>query len=93
MTKLKKVRYIVKARTVSAFVLLSGFFVTLFAAAVLLAPPDRVLAQQSAQSKAQTQQVIDPKHWYLSNCNDKEVSQVRRNCTYLYLTIMRQLSL
>ncbi|MEP0914374.1 hypothetical protein NDI45_26055 [Leptolyngbya sp. GB1-A1] len=44
MTKLKKVRYTIKARTVGAFVLLSGLLVTLFAAAVLLALPDRVLA-------------------------------------------------
>nr|WP_242037522.1 DUF6130 family protein [Coleofasciculus sp. FACHB-SPT9] len=54
MTKLKKVRYKTKARTVGAFVLLSGLLVTLFAA-VLLAPPARVLAQQSAQPSAQTQ--------------------------------------
>jgi hypothetical protein len=55
MTKLKKVRYKTKARTVGAFVLLSGLLVMLFAAVVLLAPPARVLAQQSAQVRAQTQ--------------------------------------
>lgn len=55
MTKLKKVRYTIKARTVGAFVLLSGLLVTLFAAAMLLASPDHVLGQQSVQAKAQTQ--------------------------------------
>ncbi len=60
MTKLKKVRYKTKARTVGAFVLLSGLLVTLFAAVVLLAPPARVLAQQSAQVSAQTQVMASP---------------------------------
>jgi hypothetical protein len=60
MTKLKKVRYKTKARTVGAFVLLSGLLVMLFAAAVLLAPPARVLAQQSAQVSAQTQVMASP---------------------------------
>jgi len=60
MTKLKKVRYKTKARTVGAFVLLSGLLVTLFAAAVLLAPSARVLAQQSAQVSAQTQVMASP---------------------------------
>jgi hypothetical protein len=60
MTKLKKVRYKTKARTVGVFVLLSGLLVTLFAAAVLLAPPARVLAQQSVQASAQTQVMASP---------------------------------
>jgi hypothetical protein len=60
MTKLKKVRYKTKARTVGAFVLLSGLLVMLFAAVVLLAPPARVLAQQSAQVSAQTQVMALP---------------------------------
>jgi hypothetical protein len=55
MTKLKKVRYTIKARTLGAFVLLSGFLVTILTAAVLLAPPDLVLAQEAAQANAQTQ--------------------------------------
>ena len=60
MTKLKKVRYKTKARTVGTFVLLSGLLVTLFAAAVLLAPPARMLAQQSAQASPQTQVMVSP---------------------------------
>jgi hypothetical protein len=60
MTKLKKVRYKTKARTVGIFVLLSGLLVALFAAAVLLAPPARMLAQQSAQVSAQTQVMASP---------------------------------
>jgi hypothetical protein len=59
MTKLKKVRYKTKALTIGTFVLLSGLLVTLFAAAVLLALPDRVLAQQSAQASAQTQVMFE----------------------------------
>jgi pimeloyl-ACP methyl ester carboxylesterase len=55
MTKLKKVHYKTKARTAGAFVLLSRLLVALFAATVLLAPPARVFAQQSAQIGAQTQ--------------------------------------
>jgi pimeloyl-ACP methyl ester carboxylesterase len=58
MTKLKKVRYKTKARTAGAVVLLSRLLITLFAAAVLLAPPARLLAQQSAQTIAQAQ-VVD----------------------------------
>ncbi|WP_199336856.1 DUF6130 family protein [Oscillatoria sp. FACHB-1407] len=55
MPKLNKVRYTIKARTISTFVLLSGLLAILFVAVVLLAPPDRVLAQQSAQASAQAQ--------------------------------------
>lgn len=58
MTQLKKVRYKTKPPIVGAFILLSGLLVTLFAAVVLLAPPTHVLAQQSAQTGAQTQ-VVD----------------------------------
>jgi pimeloyl-ACP methyl ester carboxylesterase len=55
MTKLKKVRYKTKARTAGAFVLLLRLLVGLFAATVFLAPPARMLAQQSVQTIAQTQ--------------------------------------
>jgi pimeloyl-ACP methyl ester carboxylesterase len=55
MTKLKKVRYKTKARTAGVFVLLSRLLVALFAATVFLAPPARVLGQQSTQTGAQTQ--------------------------------------
>jgi hypothetical protein len=59
MTKLKKVHHKTKARTLVAFVLLSGLLVTLFAATLFLAPPTRVLAQQSTQTNAQTQIVSE----------------------------------
>jgi hypothetical protein len=55
MTKLKKVRYKTKTRTAGTFVLLSRLLIALFATPVLLAPPVHVLAQQSAQTGAQTQ--------------------------------------
>jgi pimeloyl-ACP methyl ester carboxylesterase len=55
MTKLKKVHYKTKAHTAGAFVLLSRFLVALFVATVFLALPTRLLAQQSAQTDAQTQ--------------------------------------
>ncbi|MDZ8088568.1 MAG: DUF6130 family protein [Nostoc sp. DedQUE12b] len=57
MIKLKKVYYKTKARTLGIFVLLSGLFIALFAAIVLLTTPDRVLAHQhqSIQTSAQTQ--------------------------------------
>ena len=55
MTKLKKVHYKTKARTAGAFVLRSRLLVALLAATVSLAPPARVLAQQSAQTGAQAQ--------------------------------------
>jgi Family of unknown function (DUF6130) len=55
MTKLKKARYTITARTIGAFVLLSGLLVILCVAVVLLAPFDRVLAQQSVQASAQAQ--------------------------------------
>ncbi|MBD1899456.1 epoxide hydrolase [Trichocoleus sp. DQ-A3] len=55
MTKLKKVHYTTKARTAGAFVLLSRLLIALFAATVLLALPVHVLAQQFAQTRAQTQ--------------------------------------
>src|SRR6476646_4631966 len=53
MTKLKKVRYKTKTRTVTvrAFVLFSQLLIALFAATVFLAVPIRVLAQQSAQTR------------------------------------------
>jgi pimeloyl-ACP methyl ester carboxylesterase len=59
MTKLRKVRYKTKTRTAGTFVLLSRLFVALFAATVLLALPVHVLAQQSAQTGAQTQVVSE----------------------------------
>jgi pimeloyl-ACP methyl ester carboxylesterase len=59
MTKLKKVRYKTKTRTVRAFVLFSRFLIALFAATVFLALPVRVLAQQFAQTNAQTQVVVE----------------------------------
>ncbi|MBD1889732.1 epoxide hydrolase family protein [Coleofasciculus sp. FACHB-SPT9] len=59
MTKLKKVRYKTKARTAGTFVLLSRLLIALFAATVLLALPVHVLAQQSAQTRAQTQVVSE----------------------------------
>jgi pimeloyl-ACP methyl ester carboxylesterase len=55
MTELEKVHYTTKAHTSGAFVLLSRLLVALFAAMVSLAPPARVLAQQSAQTGAQAQ--------------------------------------
>jgi pimeloyl-ACP methyl ester carboxylesterase len=55
MTKLKKVHYKTKARTAGAFVLLSRLLIALFAATVFLAPPARLLAQQSAQIGTPTQ--------------------------------------
>jgi pimeloyl-ACP methyl ester carboxylesterase len=55
MTKLKKVRYTTKARTAGAFVLLSRLLVVLLAAMVFLAPLNRVLAQQPAQTDVQAQ--------------------------------------
>jgi pimeloyl-ACP methyl ester carboxylesterase len=55
MTKLKKVRYTSKVRTAGAFVLLSRLLVVLLAAMVFLAPLNRVLAQQPAQTDAQAQ--------------------------------------
>lgn len=59
MTKLKKIRYRTKAGATGAFVLLSQFLVALFVATVFLSPPDRVLAQQSTQTGAQTQVVTE----------------------------------
>ncbi|MCP6760423.1 MAG: DUF4399 domain-containing protein [Fischerella sp. CENA71] len=59
MIKLKKVNYKTKARTLGVFVLLSGLFIALFAATVLLTTPDRVLAHQSIQTSAQTQDVTE----------------------------------
>jgi hypothetical protein len=59
MIKLKKVHYKTKARTLGVFVLLSGLFIALFAAIVLLTTPDRVLAHQSIQTSAQTQDVTE----------------------------------
>jgi pimeloyl-ACP methyl ester carboxylesterase len=55
MTKLKKVRYKTKARTAGVFVLLSRLLVVLLAAMVVLAPLNRLLAQQPAQTDAQAQ--------------------------------------
>ncbi|WP_219904253.1 epoxide hydrolase family protein [Stenomitos frigidus] len=54
MTKLKKVHYKIKARACGAFVL-SRLLVALFAAMMFLAPSIRVLAQQSVQASAQSQ--------------------------------------
>jgi hypothetical protein len=54
MTKLKKVHYKTKTRTAGTFVL-SRLLVALLAATVFLAPPARLLAQQFAQTSAQTQ--------------------------------------
>jgi hypothetical protein len=59
MIKLKKVHYKTKARTLGVFVLLSGLFIALFAATLLLTTPDRVLAHQSIQTSAQTQDVTE----------------------------------
>lgn len=59
MIKLKKVHSKTKARTLGVIVLLSGLFIALFAATVLLTPPDRVMAQQSIQASAQTQDVTE----------------------------------
>jgi hypothetical protein len=56
MIKLKKVHSKTKARALGVFVLLSGLFIALFAATLLLITPDRVLAQ-SIQTSAQTQNV------------------------------------
>jgi pimeloyl-ACP methyl ester carboxylesterase len=55
MTKLKKVHYTTKARIAGVFVLLWRLLVVLFAAMVCLAPLNRVLAQQPAQTDAQPQ--------------------------------------
>jgi pimeloyl-ACP methyl ester carboxylesterase len=57
MTKLKKVPYKTKALTSSAFVL-SRLLVALLVATVFLALPAHILAQQSAQTRAQIQ-VVD----------------------------------
>jgi hypothetical protein len=59
MIQVKKVHYKTKARTLSIFVLLSGLFIALFAAIVSLTTPDRVLAHQSIQTSAQTQDVTE----------------------------------
>jgi hypothetical protein len=59
MIKLKKVHYKTKARTLGVFVLLSGLFIALFAATLLLTTPDRVLAHQSIQTSVQTQEVTE----------------------------------
>ncbi len=58
MTKLKKVHYTTKARTAGVFVLLSRLLVVLLAAMVFLAPLNRVLAQQPAQTDAQAQGAV-----------------------------------
>ncbi|WP_199338623.1 DUF6130 family protein [Nostoc sp. FACHB-145] len=55
MIELKKVHYKTKARTLGIFVLLSGLFIALIAAIVLLTTPNRVLADQSTQTSTQTQ--------------------------------------
>ncbi|MDZ7954790.1 epoxide hydrolase [Nostoc sp. DedQUE09] len=54
MTKLKKVHYKTKARTAGIFVL-SQLLVAFLVATVFLVPPARLLAQQFAQTGAQTQ--------------------------------------
>jgi hypothetical protein len=59
MIKLKKVHYKTKARTLGVFVLLSGLFIALFAATLLLTTPDRVLAHQSIQTSVQTQDMTE----------------------------------
>jgi pimeloyl-ACP methyl ester carboxylesterase len=59
MIELKKVHYTTKTRTAGAFVLLSRLLVALFAATVSLAPPTRVLAQQSVQTGAQAQSAAE----------------------------------
>lgn len=59
MIKLKKVHYKTKARALKVFVPLSGLFIALFAATLLLTPPDRVLANQSIQTSSQTQTVTE----------------------------------
>ena len=58
MTKLKKVHYKTKVRTLGVFVLVSGFFVAIFVVTVLLTTPVRVLAHQSAQTSSQTQVMV-----------------------------------
>ncbi|MBW4489357.1 MAG: epoxide hydrolase 1 [Trichocoleus desertorum ATA4-8-CV12] len=58
MIKLKRAYYPTKARTVGAF-FLSRFLVALLVATVFLAPLNRVLAQQPAQTGAQAQVVIE----------------------------------
>lgn len=55
MTKLKKVHYKTKTRTAGTFVLLWRLLVALLAATVFLTPSARLLAQQFAQTGAQTQ--------------------------------------
>lgn len=60
MLKLKKVHYKTKAHTSVTFVLLSGFLVALFAAAVLLITSDRGLAHQAVQTSAHTTQTTAP---------------------------------
>lgn len=55
MTKLKKVHYTTKARTIAAVGLFSRFLAVFFVAMVFLAPLDRVLAQQPAQTNAPAQ--------------------------------------
>jgi Family of unknown function (DUF6130) len=59
MIKLNKVHYKTKTRTLGVFVLLSGLFIALFAATLLLTTPDRVLAQQPSQTSAQIQDVTE----------------------------------
>ncbi|HEY9622260.1 MAG TPA: DUF6130 family protein [Crinalium sp.] len=59
MIKLNKVHYKTKTRTLGVFVLLSGLFIALFAATLLLTTPDRVLAQQPIQTSAQTQNLTE----------------------------------
>jgi hypothetical protein len=53
----KKIHHRTKARTLSIFVLLSGFFIALFAVTVLLTTPEHVMAQQTIQPSAQTQNI------------------------------------
>jgi hypothetical protein len=59
MIKLKQVHYKTKARALGVFVLLSGLFITLFVATLLLTTPDRVLAHQSIQTSTQIQDVAE----------------------------------
>lgn len=59
MIKLKRVHSKTKARGLGVFVLLSGLFIALFSATLLLKTPDRLLAQQSIQTSAQPQDVTE----------------------------------
>jgi hypothetical protein len=59
MNTLKKVHYKTKAHSLGVFVLLSGFFIALFAVTVLLTTPDRVIAQQSIQTITQIQDATE----------------------------------